>query len=164
MMGMSRRNILACVAIGGTGAVAVGKTAETLTDPGRRAHRRDFRHTAEDVGSGDTLSSTEGPLTVRTPPATEAAFLEYDAVQARRPEAEGDDDDATDRWCRAEIAAIQALADAPAGGVEALLRMVLLLGDRYERDAHWNLMDCEADLILAMRDQAKALLAKGAPA
>ena len=152
MMGMSRRNILACVAIGGTGAVAVGKTAETLTDPDRRSVHRNFRHTAE------------GPLTVRTPPATEAAFLEYDRVQARRPEAEGDDDDATNRWCAAEIAAIQALADAPAGGVEALLRMVLLLGDRYERDAHWNLMDCEADLILAMRDQAKALLAKGGPA
>ena len=161
MMGMSRRNILACVAIGGTGAVAVGKTAETLTDPDRRSPRKG---SGKDVGSGDTLSSTEGPLTVRTPPATEAAFLEYDAVQARRPEAEGDDDDATNRWCAAEIAAIQGLADAPAGGVEALLRKVLLLGDRYERDPYWNLMDCEADLILAMRDQAKALLAKGASA
>nr|WP_155762232.1 hypothetical protein [Bacillus safensis] len=161
MMGMSRRNILACVAIGGTGAVAVGKTAETLTDPDRRSPRKG---SGKGVGSGDTLSSTEGPLTVRIPPATEAAFLEYNAVEARRYEAEGDDDDATDQWCRAEMAAIQALADAPAGGVAALLRLVLLLGDRYERDAHWNLMDCEADLILAMRDQAKALLAKGAPA
>ncbi|PZP42409.1 MAG: hypothetical protein DI601_18340 [Azospirillum brasilense] len=135
--------------VGSAGAVAVGKTAETLTDPDRRSVRRNFRDTAE------------GPLTVRTPPATEAAFLEYDAVQARRPEAEGDDDDATNRWCAAEIAAIQALADAPAGGVEALLRMVLLLGDRYERDAHWNLMDCEADLILAMRDQARVMLREG---
>lgn len=161
MLGMSRREIVGAVLAGSAGAVAVGKPAETLTDPGRRAHRRDFRHTAEDVGSGDTLSSTEGPLTVRTPPATEAAFLEYDAVQARRPEAEGDDDDATNRWCAAEIAAIQALADAPAGGVEALLRKVLLLGDRYERDPYWNLMDCEADLVLAMRDQAKAMLGQG---
>lgn len=161
MMGMSRRNILACVAIGGTGAVAVGKTAETLTDPGRRSPRKG---SGKGVGSGDTLSSTEGIHTVKTPTATEAAFLEYDAVQARRHEAEVDDDAATDAWCEAEIASIQALADAPAGGVEALLRKVLLLGDRYERDPYWNLMDCEADLILAMRDQAKALLAKGAPA
>ena len=43
--------------------------------------------------------------------------------------------------------------------MEALLRKVLLLGDRYERDPYWNLMDCEADLILAMRDHAKTLLA-----
>ena len=149
MLGMRRREIVGAVLAGSAGAVAVGKTAETLTDPDRQSVHRNFRHTAED------------PLTVRTPPATEAAFLEYDAVQARRPEAEGDDDDATDRWCRAEIAAIQALADAPAGGVEALLRKVVLLGDRYERDAHWNLMDCEADLILAMRDQARAMLREG---
>ena len=151
------------MAVGGAGyeaagAVAVGKTAETLTDPGRRSPRKG---SGKDVGSGDTLSSTEGPLTVRTPPATEAAYLEYDRVQARRPEAEGDDDDATNRWCAAEIAAIQALADAPAGGVAALLRLVLLLGDRYERDPYWNLMDCEADLILAMRDQAKVMLGQG---
>ena len=69
MLSMRRREVVAAVLAGSAGAVAVGKTAETLTDPDRRSPRKG---SGKDVGSGDTLSSTEGPLTVRIPPAVDA--------------------------------------------------------------------------------------------
>ena len=51
------------------------------------------------------------------------------------------------------------MAEEPASGLADLLRKMIALGDRYDDDRAWNLMDCEGDLVLAVRDQAKALLA-----
>ncbi|UFN49397.1 hypothetical protein LPC08_01760 [Roseomonas sp. OT10] len=95
-------------------------------------------------------------------PAAEApspTLSAYRAVMAQlplndRPDAE------VEAWCDAEIAAIQALADEPGGGLADLLRKVVLLGDRCAGDGDWRLMDCEMDLIAAVRDQAAALLAQ----
>ncbi|WP_139341773.1 hypothetical protein [Roseomonas mucosa] len=49
MLGMSRREIVGAVLVGSAVAVAVGKTAETLTDPGRRFHRKGSGHPDAEV-------------------------------------------------------------------------------------------------------------------
>ena len=102
------------------------------------------------VRSGTTLG--EAPAAELPSPA----LRRYEAVMARRGDCPTDA--AVDAWCRAEIAAIHAMADEPGGGLADLLRKVVLLGDRAAEDGDWNIMDCELDLIAAVRDQAAALL------
>ena len=91
--------------------------------------------------------------------AQTSALTAYDAVMARRGKARSDE--AIDAWCEEEEAALFALAAGPPGSLADLLRMVVLLGDRVEDDAGWNLMACEEALLLAVRDQARVLLSAG---
>ncbi|UPG72419.1 hypothetical protein MVG78_18295 [Roseomonas gilardii subsp. gilardii] len=91
----------------------------------------------------------------------EAALRHYAEVMARRGDA-AISDEACSAWCDQEADAVQALADAPAGDLRTLLRLVEVIGDRLEEEPRRCLMDVEVDLILAIGEQAKSLLRTGA--
>jgi len=93
--------------------------------------------------------------------AADDALARYEDVMARKGDLKKVSDDQwnlVEEWTEQEEAALYGLADETPGGLKALLRRVVTIGDRLDGDTSWNLMDAEAALIRSMRRQAQELL------
>ena len=103
------------------------------------------------------------PATARAAhdPGPSDAIVRYRAVMARMDAVNaGSDWDAVERFCKDDEAAVQAVADAPHGGIADLLRKVVIVAERNKLTG-FHAMDCEADLIESVAEHARALLAGG---
>ncbi|HWX49667.1 MAG TPA: hypothetical protein VNZ61_16590 [Roseomonas sp.] len=101
-------------------------------------------------------------LASAAPAPADPALAAYRAVMAQKDAIEGLPNEQwhlVEAWCEEEIAALDALTEQNPGGLAALLRRLVVLSERLDGDTGWNLMDGEADLLRALGEQARKLLA-----
>jgi len=108
------------------------------------------------------LPITAAPgLAFAAPAPADPALAAYRAVMARKDAMESaayEDWSCVERWCDAEAAAIEALAEPSPGGLPAFLRRLIVFAERMEDGTSWSGLAVEADLLHSLAEQARVML------